>query len=212
MKKTTAIIMTASLLLLSGCGSNGGERVIEGDVQTIESDNAQTQETNTSVSDTGSADVKEDTQTESTQAQAAEKGYVFSYNGVSVIIDAEAASIIDALGEPVSYFEAASCAFEGLDKMYTYNGFELDTYPTNDADYVSSLIIKDDSVSTAEGVCIGDSREKMQQAYGDGEESGGMTVYAKDGMKLCFILQEDEIVSIEYRSTVLEENVAGAGN
>ncbi len=32
-----------------------------------------------------------------------------------------------------------------------------------------------------------------------------MLVYAKDGMKLCFILQGDEVVSIEYRSTVLEE-------
>ncbi|MCM1264348.1 MAG: hypothetical protein NC313_16680 [Butyrivibrio sp.] len=210
MKKTTAIILTASLLLLSGCGSNGGERVIEGDVQTIESDNAQTQGTDTSAADTGSSDVKEDAQTESGQTPAAVKGYVFSYNGVSVTMDAEAAPIIEALGEPASYFEAASCAFEGLDKMYTYNGFELDTYPTNDADYVSALILKDDSVSTAEGVCIGDSLEKMQQTYGDGEASGGMTVYAKDGMKLCFILQEDEIVAIEYRSTVLEEN--GAGN
>lgn len=209
MKKITAIILTASLLLLSGCGSNGGERVIEGDVQTIESGNTQTQGTDTSAANTGSSDVKDDTQTESEQAIAAAKGYVFIYNGVSVTMDAEAAPIIEALGEPASYFEAASCAFEGLDKIYTYNGFELETYPTNDIDYVSTVILKDDSVSTAEGVCIGDSLEKMQQTYGDGEESGGIIIYVKDGMKLCFIVQADEIISIEYRSTVVENGVQG---
>ncbi len=30
-----------------------------------------------------------------------------------------------------------------------------------------------------------------------------MLVYSRDGMKLCFILQEDSVVSIEYRSTAL---------
>lgn len=122
-------------------------------------------------------------------------------------IDADAAPILDQLGEPVSYFEAASCAFDGLDKMYTYHGFELDTYPDGDKDYVSGVILKDDSVLTAEGIGIGDTREELEQAYpgeGAGREENGMLVYEKDGMKLCFILQEDEIISIEYRSTVLE--------
>ena len=31
-----------------------------------------------------------------------------------------------------------------------------------------------------------------------------MLVYEKGGMKLCFILKDDAIVSIEYRSTVLD--------
>lgn len=209
MKKTTAIIMTASLLLLSGCGSNGNERVIEGNVQTIESGNeqsgaAQSVEKNEAASDT-QADV---------QDESSAKGYTFVYNDISVTMDADAAPIVEKLGEPASYFEAASCAFEGLDKIYTYNGFELDTYPVGDKDYVSSVILKDDSVSTAEGICIGDSLEKLQKAYdGEGEENAGMRVYEKDGMKLCFIMQGQDIIAIEYRSTVLEENGnVGQGN
>ncbi len=210
MKKTAAIIMVASLLLLSGCGSNGDEKVIEGNVQNIESGNT------TQSGDSGEAvaDVQEDSQKEASQAEETVKGYVFTYNDVSVGMDVDAAPIVEKLGEPVSYFEAASCAFEGLDKMYTYNGFELDTYPVGDKDYVSSIILKDDSVSTAEGICIGDSIEKLKQAYdGEGEESGGMLVYSKDGMKLCFIMQGEFIISIEYRSTVLDENDnGGQGN
>lgn len=209
MKKAMAIIMTASLIILSGCGSNGDEKVIEGDVQTIESGTAQPDET-----DSGTSGVKEDTQNETGQTAGSVKGYVFIHNDVTIEMDADVAHLIEKLGEPASYFEAASCAFEGLDKMYTYNGFEIDTYPVGDKDYVSSLILKDDSVSTAEGICIGDTLEKLQEAYGsEGEEDGGMIVYVKDGMKLCFIMQGQEIISIEYRSTVLDEaDDGGQGN
>lgn len=210
MKKTAAIILTASLLLLSGCGSNGGEKVIEGNVQNIESGGA-TQSGETKEAASGA---REDGQKEAAQAEDSIKGYVFTYNDVSVGMDVDAAPIVEKLGEPVSYFEAASCAFEGLDKIYTYNGFVLDTYPVGDKDYVSSIILKDDSVSTAEGICIGDSLEKLQQAYdGEGEENSGMLVYTKDGMKLCFIMQGEFIISIEYRSTVLDEtDNGGQGN
>lgn len=214
MKKETAIIMTASLLLLSGCGSNGNERVIEGNVQTIESENEQSGSVQSAGTDEATSGAQDNSQNEAEQETSSVKGYEFIYNGVSVTMDADAAPIIEKLGEPASYFEAASCAFEGLDKMYTYSGFEIDTYPVGDKDYVSSVILKDDSVSTAEGVCIGDSFEKLQQTYdGEGEENAGMRVYVKDGMKLCFIMQGQDIIAIEYRSTVLEENGnVGQGN
>ncbi len=212
MKKITAIIMTASLLLLSGCGSDGNERVIEGNVQTIESANGQSG--SSQQTDEAATGKQEDIQNDTAQVSDSTKGYAFIYNGVSVTMDADAAPIIEKLGEPASYFEAASCAFEGLDKMYTYSGFEIDTYPVGDKDYVSSVILKDDSVSTAEGICIGDSLEKLQQTYdGEGEENSGMRVYEKDGMKLCFIMQGQDIIAIEYRSTVLEmDGNGGQGN
>lgn len=212
MKKTAVIIMTASLLILSGCGSNGNERVIEGNVQTIESSNEQSG--SVQQTDEAASGAQDNGQNETAQETRSVKGYEFIYNGVSVTMDVDAAPIIEKLGEPASYFEAASCAFEGLDKMYTYSGFEIDTYPVGDKDYVSSVILKDDSVSTAEGICIGDSLEKLQQAYGgEGEENSGMRVYVKDGMKLCFIMQGQDIIAIEYRSTVLEENGnGGQGN
>ena len=65
------------------------------------------------------------------------------------------------------------------------------------------MILKDDSIATAEGVCIGDSLEKLQEVYGEATLENGMLIYAKDGMKLCFIMQDDSVISIEYRSTAL---------
>lgn len=184
--------MASSMLFMAGCGDD--EKVIDGSGQNA----------GTEVSQPGGNEGNAPGAQGSNGAVSG-KGYVFIYNGTSVEIDADAAPVVNTLGEPLSYFEAASCAFEGLDKIYTYSGFELNTYPVGDKDHISAIVFRDDSVSTAEGVCIGDSLEKVQQAYGtDGVEENGMLVYEKDGMKLCFILKED-VVSIEYRSTVLEQ-------
>lgn len=134
------------------------------------------------------------------------KGYAFIYKDTVIEINAEAALILERLGEANSYFEAASCAFNGLDKMYTYSSFEMDTYPMEDKDYVSMILFKDDSIATTEGVSIGDPAEKITEIYGENpEKENGMVVYKKDGMKLCFILEDGSVSSIEYRTTVLDE-------
>ncbi len=65
------------------------------------------------------------------------------------------------------------------------------------------MILKDDSAATVEGICIGDSLDKVLEVYGEGKQENGMLTYEKDGMKLCFILQDDSVISIEYRSTAL---------
>ena len=190
-KKILAMTMAAGLLL-AGCGDS--EKVIGGDVVNVTTGSRSEE----------SAGAQEGTTAQAPQAETvASRGYVLTVNNVTVEVDAEAAPIVEALGEPVSYFEAASCAFEGLDKIYTYNSFEIDTYPSQDKDLVSAVILKDDSIATAEGVCIGDSLEKLQEVYGEAAQENGMLIYAKDGMKLCFIIQDDSIISIEYRSTAL---------
>lgn len=194
MKKKAAVWIMAAALFLAGCGSNA--KVIEGEVKTQGGE--------------GAAETSEEANGENGEEARAEetsyKGYVFRSGDVVMEMDAEAAPVLDKLGEPNSYFEAPSCAFEGVDKMYTYGSFELDTYPTGDKDFISAVIFKDDSITTPEGVGIGDSREKLTEAYGgEGTEELGMTVYRKDNMKLCFIFQDDSIASIEYRSTVLDE-------
>ena len=65
----------------------------------------------------GSSDTKviESTNTTSTTEASTNSGYVFSYNGTTIPVDADAAPIIEALGEPNSYFESPSCAAEGID-------------------------------------------------------------------------------------------------
>lgn len=190
MKKGIGIILAAVLALaLAGCGDD--EKVIGGDVSNAPGSSRQTTGGN---GETAGG------------AQAAGKGYVFRHNGVAVSVDGDMAPVLEGLGEPASYFEAASCAFEGLDKTYTYGSFEIMTYPQGDQDLVSKIILKDDTVSTAEKITIGSSREAVTEAYGtDYSEQGSMLVYQKDGMRLCILVEDDAVTSIQYQSTVLEE-------
>lgn len=193
MKKTVIGIILAALVLV-GCGSS--ENVISGDVENVVTENAQEEES-------GSQDLPEKKQEE--EESGGNKGYVFEVKDIAIEIDAEAEGYIEALGEPLSYYEAPSCAFGDLDKIYTYNGFEMDTYSLEGKDYVSAIIFKDDSVTTPEGICIGEDAEKVKEVYGEPtEEKDGNAVYGKDGMKLNFLIQDDKVVSIEYLSTVLE--------
>ena len=140
-----------------------------------------------------------------TQTSKEENGYVFTYNGVEVQIDADVENYITKLGEPASYYESPSCAFDNLDKFYTYYGFEIDTYYSNEKDLVLGVVFLDDTVSTTEGICIGDAKEKVQTVYGEPtEKTDNSATYKKDNMKLVFIFQNDVVAAIEYKSLVLE--------
>ncbi len=115
-----------------------------------------------------------------------------------VKIDADMADVLKALGEPLSYFEAASCAFDGLDKTYTYSGFEICTRPDGDKDYVNSIRLTDDSVTTSEGIYIGCTVEDVLEKYGDGTNTATLISYTDNNTTLNFILQNGIVVSIEY--------------
>lgn len=191
MKKLIGILLAAGMILMTGCGDS--EKVIDGEVS-----DAPGGGTSQTFGDSAG--------NQNTEGQPASKGYVFQYNGVTVSVDADMAVVLEGLGEPNDYFEAASCAFEGLDKTYTYGSFVIETYPQGEKDYVSTVILKDDAVSTAENIYIGSSMADVTNAYGtDYAEQGSMLVYHKDGMKLCILMENDTVTSIQYFSTVLDE-------
>lgn len=201
--RTKAILGTVILMtLLCACGNDA--KVIEGTVQS-KATGASGETAAETESDAGAENTLVSTEEQQGTAAANYKGYVFIYQDVVIEMDADAAPIIEQLGEPDSYFEAPSCAFEGIDKMYTYRSFELDTYPTDDKDYISSVIFKDDTIVTPEGIGIGDSVASLETAYGtQWNDEDGMMVYEKDGMKLCFIVDEDTVISVEFRSCAIE--------
>lgn len=121
--------------------------------------------------------------------------YVLTYQGCQLPMNADFAPILAYLGEPASYFEAESCAFEGLDKTYTYDGVEVLTYPDGDVDRISVVRILSDSVSTPEGVTVGSTAEDVTAAYGEG---GPRYEYEDGDCLLCVIFQDGKAVSVEY--------------
>ena len=124
---------------------------------------------------------------------------VFLYKDMEIAMKEDAAPILEALGEPKSYTEAASCAFEGLDKTYYYGSFYLYTYPDGEKDRVNMVVLCDDTLSTPEGLAIGDSKEKVESTYGaDGYNGVNAYVYAKGDCTLTIIMENDKVSSIQY--------------
>ncbi len=131
----------------------------------------------------------------------AEEGkiYTFTSGSIKIAIDADVAPILAALGEWRDYAESASCAFEGLDKIYTYAGFEIQTYPLGEKDFVYMIILNDDTVATEKGIRIGSSKDAVTAAYGtpDKETATAMTYNGK-GMFLQILLRDGAVTSIQY--------------
>jgi hypothetical protein len=190
--KKLAMITASALMVVAFAACGSSEKTISGDVNNASS---------------GVQAVEEAADSSAAETSASASGYVFEANGVTIKTEEEAAGIIDALGTPSSYFEATSCAFGDLDKTYTYAGFELDTYSMEGVDYVSSVIILDDSVATPEGLTIGDDAAKVTGLYGEATSvDGDMLVYKADGTKLCVQVIGDKVTSIQYLNTVLDED------
>lgn len=67
----------------------------------------------------------------------------------------EADEVLSALGEPVSTFESNSCAYQGKDKFYYYDGFEILVNDVDGTERVTGITLADDTVSNPQGVKIG---------------------------------------------------------
>ena len=132
-----------------------------------------------------------------------EAGYTFTANGVKIAMSDDASAIVSALGNPISYTEETSCAFEGLDKTYYYGGFYMTTYPEDDKDYVYSVWFADDSVETEEGLYIGSSKSDVERIYGaEGANSENSYVFKKGNSKLIIIMTDNVVSSIQYEAVV----------
>ena len=190
-------VCTAAVMM-TGCGDTDDVKVI--DSATVKTEAISEQ----------AGDPAADTAANASAATVSAGGYVYtaSYNGASVdvVCDAPAAPVLEALGEAKQKFEAKSCAFEGLDKTYTYDHFEITTYPNGDQDMISSVFLLDDMVTTKEGLYVGSSKEDMEKLYGtEYTVSGDECVYAKDNMKLHIIVTDGTVTSITYASSVNDQ-------
>lgn len=129
--------------------------------------------------------------------------FLFRYKGTEITLNAPAAPIVSALGEPVKYTESTSCAFDGLDKTYYYGSFYMDTYPMNGADYVYGWWFADDSVTTEDGIYIGAAQAAVEAAYG-ADCYNGSNAYIVTGEEgtLTVILEDGIVTSIQYSAAV----------
>lgn len=115
--------------------------------------------------------------------------YTFKTKGVTLKIDADLEPIIEELGDWIYYDEAPSCAHEGKSKYYTYAGIDIESYPKDGKDLIYMIALIDDTVSTVEGIRVGDSKDDVIEKYGEpSNDSKQNLLYPAKGMYLNFIM------------------------
>ena len=126
--------------------------------------------------------------------------YTFVYNGQSFAIDGAAKSVIDAIG-----FSAPSpvptCGIGDMDRLYLSEGggLQVRTYELDGVEYFYTIMILSDSVSTKEGIAIGDSQQKVIDTYGEPtQKDAAAYIYSAKGMTLTFFLQNEMVNKIVY--------------
>ena len=125
--------------------------------------------------------------------------YYFETKGVKVAMNAEAAPVVAALGEPKNYVESPSCAFNGIDKEYNYGSYVIYTYPKDGVDYILQVVLMDDLCSTREGISIGAEKAQVTAAYGDEcKVVGSGLEYDYGDCQLTFVFENDIVKSIQY--------------
>ncbi|NLK26758.1 MAG: hypothetical protein GX306_00215 [Clostridiales bacterium] len=187
--KKISILLIVLMLLMTGCG--GKEETPE------DTGNADGTNKNATVNEETSSDQQD----KSEESQVA--GFEFEYNGVTIPLNVDVAPILEELGESMDYFEAPSCAFQGLDKIYYYSGFELSTYPLDKKDFISSINLLDDTVTTKEGIYLGATLDDVISTYGEEySEENGFYTYTLGETQLTFVVENDVVTAITYLALV----------
>lgn len=182
MKKIISLLMCILLLatLLAACGKSSGNS------------------TETDAPTTGGEDIPSDFPSDNDGAP-----YTYVLNGVTFAVDDPMAPVAEKLGEPSNYFESESCAFQGLDKTYTYDTVDIATYCIDDVDYILSIALYPGAPATPEGVSVGSTRADVLAAYGEPlTDSSTAITYGRIGCNLTFILDNDTVSSITYMANV----------
>ncbi len=102
-----------------------------------------------------------------------------SHGGSTYKCDVHIEDVISALGEGYTYSEAMSCAYDGLDKVYSYEseGADFSTRPDGDRDLVCEIYVYSGDWQTSKGIKIGSTADDVTAVYGEPSRSTNFVSY-----------------------------------
>ena len=131
----------------------------------------------------------------------APSAFWFTFRDVVIEMDENVAYVIEKIGEPLGEFEAPSCAFDGIDRIFSYPGIQIYTYPAGATDHIHTIGFFDDSVRTSEGgIRLGSPVQAVLDAYGDSYSyETGMYKFIRGLTFLEFLTEDGYVIGITYR-------------
>lgn len=194
MKRFMIILLSVVLLLtLASCGSKATDTQTPADTTEAE----QTTGSVDTTDETKDADQTDETEESKASNQSGDP-YGITFENVKLVPGT--AFDAAALPEASSVTEVPSCAFEGSDNLYHYGLFELTAYDEGNGETVYSIYLLDPNTATDEGLYLGDTLSRAEELYGtDYVQNDTQVTYTAGNTMLILILQDENIISIEYR-------------
>lgn len=179
--KAAALILSLSIVGAMAAGCNNDPEPVSSDINVIS-----TQSQNSGSGANATVDDK-----------AASENYVFKYQGVDFIINTDI-DISKFADSDYDMDQVASCAGQGLASQYSFGStFFVETDVGSDV--IVWIKLFDDTVSTAEGVYIGQTVDDVKAVYGEpSEATDHLMVYTKGSSELRFEIAEGKVTSINY--------------
>ena len=103
------------------------------------------------------------------------------------------------LPAPTYTYTVPSCALEGTDNVYSYGNPEITAFNDGTGEFIYSVYLLDDSLSTPEGVKIGHTQAQVIALYGNAfQDNGGEYLYTRGDVVLSLLFQDGTVTAIEY--------------
>jgi len=136
---------------------------------------------------------------ETTQPTSESTAFALTVGNFTIRMDQNIQEVLDSMGEPLGVFEAPSCAFDGIDRIFSLPGLQIHTYPLDSGDFIHTVSIRDDSIMTQNGIYLGNSLDSVLAAYGnDYQQEFGMFTFTKGVTTLQFLIEDNMVVAITY--------------
>jgi len=201
MKLTGLIIIMAAIFFIAACGDgqNAGVQETPGSSQNGEHSSGDGTDPNTPGNGDDNVNGSDPYINGDLQTPPA---FSFTFRDVVIEMDQNVAYVIEKLGEPLGEFEAPSCAFDGIDRIFSYPGIQIYTYPAGATDHIHTIGFFDDSVRTSEGGIriVHNTIEDVIDAYGDDYSyETGLYKFVRGLTSLEFLTEDGIVIGITYR-------------
>jgi len=191
--------MSVVIVLLAACSTDNGTSYTQNAVVQYHPGNSATTEQVTP-DDTPIADQTPETESNTTQEEVPlADTFDFYFRGTLISLNQNMAEVLEALGEPSGMRQTPSCAFDGYDRIFGYGAINIHTYPAGDKDFVQIVSIRDDSITTRNGIRLGDRWDMVREAYGnDYAQDFNIFTFMRGNTTLSFFVADDIVLEITY--------------